>query len=1130
MNKTINIRGINRNNPITNNADGNCDEIYNLRPKGGMWQAVGRKRIDNLKFVNDAPWMQSLGGVNKSIVKYHQHKVGDTINDIFIIHAEYDGVGQTDRRIMGVWAKPTLSAEGFEAVELWRLDSSDKLVATVNDSLGIDIESIGNFLTFNLPEVTTFLWQGGEYQRTKQTEVDAPTISMKVHSQWIDLSQAELKFSDADCGQATLGGWCANNSNYLDRDERLYTAVGIKCLNTKMMNAEDLLFTQNLEDQWSPFNFCNNKFNIITDQKIKESVTAAYLAMQNLTQNYREGFVFVCSAYKLFDGTYTNFSTPVMLHLGTVGHVWGSSSINNINDIDTFFNPDKFQIYHWHMGSANDTPGSQVGFGLEGFVRRQRMQKLIFERPEMPTGLGEEYEKVVYFVSAPISMYDFSNLKTENLHINFQCSMTNSSHYLDRIDGNYVFVRGRFDTIKFKDYTVRMSLGNQMNWVSNGEVGWATTPTESSFVEAIRFHAPTTEELENLTLYKAVEFSISDNTDVGTIQQTDGGSSVYGKTVDFKSLASGEVMKAETSSTTLYKAKGLLTYNQRLHMFGVSKTFRDNLLYKNNSGIKFSFFNDLHYDDTALEQYTVGGLGIGLYFKSYSGMLDGSHKSLYDYIHHIVFTLKDDNNRYFKYVCYTYQNNAPTFVFPKDYVKYAECYIVNGSEYYKIKIDAIKSAVYDWGIFNMFSQDNGMPRFIMKDFPITPVTEEDFYQYEDNYDKWIDDSDVDAKKELYVSEQFNPIVFPPELNYRFDDEIVALGINYKEISLAQDGQYPLYVFTKKGIWSMALGTEAFYANQIPVHPDVAVSRNTLGIGGGVVYVAKDGIKVINGREVVSLSEPLRGRPSEVNVNTSLLSALGHGQNPNKLNTIYSSYMNSLGGAIKEYQDYDLFNENITLGFDRMNNELLVSNSSGSLAYLNLTKVFNFNTNQWYTRTERYYSFFHDYGCRMKTNAFGINVAGNEGVTSLTIPSALVDLTTENNSVARYQQSPAYIDAQVMIITRPMSLGNLGFKQLNHIALRGELKQNGRRLGTRNQTAVDPNNAHLGFYVFASNDGGEWHMVGGKCWKESVSQVVLERVKQSYRYIVFVLAGYVEDDFNITHIDLDGIDKLNNRQR
>ena len=1130
MNKTINIRGINRNNPITNNADGNCDEIYNLRPKVGMWQAVGRKRIDNLKFVNDAPWMQSLGGVNKSIVKYHQHKVGDTINDIFIIHAEYDGVGQTERRIMGVWAKPSFSAEGFEAVELWRLDAFEEKVATVNDSLGIDIESIGNFLTFNLPEVTTFLWQGGEYQRTKQTEVDAPTIRMKVNSQWIDLSQAKLRFSDVECGKATLGGWCANNSKYLDRDENSYTAVGCRCLNTKMMNAEDLLFTQALEQQWSPFNFCNNKFNIITDQKIKESVTAAYLAMQNLTQNYREGFVFVCSAYKLFDGTYTNFSTPVMLHLGTVGHVWGSSSINNINDIDTFFNPDKFQIYHWHMGSANDTPGSQVGFGLEGFVRRQRMQNLIFERPEIPTGLGEEYEKVVYFVSAPISMYDFSNLKTENLHINFQCSMTNSSHYLDRLDGNYVYVRGRFSTLKFKDYTVRMSLGNQMNWVSNGEVAWATTPTEASFVEAIRFHAPTTEELENLTLYKAVEFSISDNTDVGTIQQTDDGSSVYGKTVNFKSLASGEVMKAETSSTTMYKAKGLLTYNQRLHMFGVSKTFRDNLLYKQATGMTFFFFNDLHYDDTAFEQYTVGGLDIGLYHKSYNDKFDGSHKTLCYNIHHIVFTLKDDNNRYFKYVCYTYQNNNPTFVFPKDYVKYAECYIVNGSEYYKIKIDAIKSAVYDWGIFNMFSPDNGMPRFIMKDFPTTPVTEEDFYQYEGNYDKWIDDADVDAKKELFVSEQFNPIVFPPELNYRFDDEIVALGINYKEISLAQDGQYPLYVFTKKGIWSMSLGTEAFYSSQIPVHPDVAVSRNTLGIGNGVVYVAKDGIKVINGREVVSLSEPLRGRPSEVNVNTSLLSALGHGQNPNRLNSIYSSYMNSLGGAIKEYQDYDLFNENITLGFDRMNNELLVSNSSGSIAYLNLTKVFNFNTNQWYTRTERFYSFYHDYGCRMKTNAFGINVSGNEGVTSLMIPSALVDLTTENNSVARYQQSPAYIDTQVMIITRPMSLGNLGFKQLNHIALRGELKQNGRRLGTRNQTVVDPNNAHLGFYVFASNDGGEWHMVGGKCWKESVSQVVLERVKQSYRYIVFVLAGYVEDDFNITHIDLDGIDKLNNRQR
>lgn len=1139
MNKTINIRGINRNNPITNNADGNCDEIYNLRPKGGMWQAVGRKKMNNQHFSNDAIWMQSLGGLNKSIVKYHQHKVGDSINHIFIIHAEYDGVGQTDHRIMGVWAKPTSSVVPYEPVLLWSINTDPEnqgisaLYASVNNSLGIDIESIGNFLTFNLPEVTTFLWDNGEYKRTEQTSVSCPSIQVSVHSQFIDLSQSILKFSDEECGKATLGGWSANNSYWPSQDEVYKDYAGFRSLNSIMFDNDNLLFNQSIVSHWFPVDKCNNKFNAVLDKKLTQVISAAYLSMQNLTTDYREGFVFVCSAYQLFDGTYTNFSTPVMYHLGTHGKIWGFSSYQSINDIDTFFNPDKFQITTWHMGSSyvsgvGNGPNSQVGFGLEGFVRRQNMQRLIIERPSSIPTLNNEYDKIVYFVSPPISMYDFSNIKAEHLHITFKCGTTNSSSILLRLDGNYADVVGTHEGYTPQNKKIRMSLGNQMNWVSDGaSVGWATTPSDDAFKEAIEFHAPTIEELQNLTLYKAVEFSVRNSEDVGELYQTDNGE-VYGKVVNFKNLVNGEAMKAETSSTTTYKAKGLLAYNRRLHMYGVQKIFRDDITY--NDGSTFSSFNFLHYDDKIPEEYTLNNVGIGLYHKTYSDINDGNHLSMFSYVHHCVFLLKINGVEY-KYVELLSQIAGPILMFPDSRVDSVYCYTEHNGTYYKFTVGISKSSVYNLSIASLFSPKNGMSRFLSKDFPLEEVTEEEYSQYDGHYGEWVGDTSVDAPKELMVSEQSNPLIFPPELDYIFDDDIVAIGTNYKEISLAQDGQYPLYVFTKKGIWTMGLGTYSFYSTQIPVHPDIAISRNTIGIGGGVVYVAKDGIKVINGREVTSLSEPLRGNPSSATYITSLLSALGHGQNPNRLNTIYTSYMNGIGGTVKEYQDYYLFNENITLGFDRMNNELMVCNSSGDIGYSNLTKVYNFNSGSWYTRTERFYSFFHDFGCRMMSYAPAINLSGNAGVTTLIVKSSLVDLTSENNSVQREQQSPVSVDTQAMFITRPMSLGNLGFKQVYHAALRGELKQNNRTtLGTKGQTAVDANNPHLGFYIIASNDGGNWKMVGGKCWKESVTQVVLERIKQSYRYVIFVFAGYVNEEFNITHIDLDGIDKLNNRQR
>lgn len=1100
MNKTILFKGINRNNSITNNADGNCEEVMNLRPKQGRWEAVMRKKK---AYRND--WIGKLE-YSANIVKYHQHEIGDKINNIFIIHEEGNG-DASDYRVKGVWVKEV--GIDCEPVILWQIDTDVKY-ADVDSSLGIDIESVGNFLTFNLPEVTTFLWQDGEYKKTKQNELTAPKIKYNIQSRFSPSGALVNTYRYKEYG-AQIGGYSFSDDKI--HYEQSSSGVVFNSYTKAPVSAFNLQNTAVSTGKNMPLAFCNIQFTSDVNTEMQEKFGGIYKLLQEDTEDYREGFVFVCSAYEMFDGTFTNISAPIMLHLGTNGF----TDYEDEDSFDTFYNRDKVQITEYHL---NGYPSftEKFGFNITAFVRRQRQQRLIFHRPDVPDGLGKEYAKIVYFVSKPISMYDFSSLDVHHLHINRMMAVYRSKEFNNRCFYDSIPQDGMDDPM----IPVRFSLSNSMSILSVNGVPLGIKFADEELKEGLPMHLPTKEELENITFYKAVEFSIKDSDDIGE-DYIDNISRYKGKAVNFTNLIEGEILNADTSSTETYKAKGLMTYNQRLHLYGVYAKFRANI--STVSGNEFHVnIKDVVYKGYEEIPYT-GMLHSNLYYAIYENNSDNANYSLYKYLAYAKYNIEIEGVIH-SYISDLDLVSSPVLPFIDSRLKSVDIYWQGFDGYYYSTLSAFESKVYNLGFVDLWNFKRTGMEEINKDIVKIKITNEEYNYIKENAGTWITCSEVAQLNRLKVSNQSNPIIFPPELDYQFDDEIVALGNNYKEISLAQEGQYPTYVFTKKGIWAMGVGSSAFYSTQVPINPDVAVSRSTLGIGNGVVYVAKDGIKVLNGREVVSISEPLRGHISHIDDLISVRSALGLGQFPNRLNTIYKDIYGSFRIVEERVEEY-LFGPNTVLGYDRTNNEVIACDTN--YMHDDTSYVFSLNEKMWYRRSEKFYSFYRDYGCKKSDVIMNIEQNGEH---TYIIDNAVVSLCYEfNGGVPREQAGPITVDTQVFILTRPLSLGNLGFKEIYHSALRGELFQNWQtKLGTIGNLPIDPNCPHLGFYVLASNDGGTWKMVGGKIFKESVSQVVLERVKQSYRFVAFMIAGYVDEKFNITNIDLDGLDKLNNRQR
>ena len=135
-----------------------------------------------------------------------------------------------------------------------------------------------------------------------------------------------------------------------------------------------------------------------------------------------------------------------------------------------------------------------------------------------------------------------------------------------------------------------------------------------------------------------------------------------------------------------------------------------------------------------------------------------------------------------------------------------------------------------------------------------------YFSYGDKY-KDIKASDVYPEQNaINVTSQNNPINFPVEHSYAFAGAVRDIAYATEPISQTQIGQYPLYVFTDEGIFTLEQGTgTVLYSNITMINTDhIAKGISACQTRNGVAYIANSSVYILSGRNNLNISLALKG--------------------------------------------------------------------------------------------------------------------------------------------------------------------------------------------------------------------------------------------------------------------------------
>jgi len=344
-----------------------------------------------------------------------------------------------------------------------------------------------------------------------------------------------------------------------------------------------------------------------------------------------------------------------------------------------------------------------------------------------------------------------------------------------------------------------------------------------------------------------------------------------------------------------------------------------------------------------------------------------------------------------------------------------------------------------------------------------------------NIDDYVSRQIVDNNR-VQLSELRNPYYFPAKNSYQVGTgTILAVGANTEPLSTGQFGQYPLSVFTSKGIWAMEQGQgEVIFAAISPVSGDVILNKNqVISVGNGVVFTTKRGVFAISGKQVAQLSEPLEGYVNQDFTDNAQFQ--------------FSINQTTLVQLLNNISEIDALSyiAGAKVGFDKINSELYFSNPDADYSY-----VFNFESKSWHKVSRSYELFVNDY-----PNLLAINQNG------------LFDLGLQSSATSK----------SVLILSQPQPFGLPEmFKKMERLALRCTISCGSAKYFT--------------LAVYASNDLKTWQLITGGQRTGDITNILLTRSHGSAKYYIFQLSGNVSLDSNISGVEVTVAPRLEKKLR
>lgn len=114
-------------------------------------------------------------------------------------------------------------------------------------------------------------------------------------------------------------------------------------------------------------------------------------------------------------------------------------------------------------------------------------------------------------------------------------------------------------------------------------------------------------------------------------------------------------------------------------------------------------------------------------------------------------------------------------------------------------------------------------------------------------------------QKLLMSEAYNPWSFPSDNRATFNEDIITTATTTKALSAGQFGEFPLYVFTRGGIWALPISDTGALTAPSPLSRDVVISADGVTpIDQAIVYITSRGVALLTGSDCQDLSPNMSG--------------------------------------------------------------------------------------------------------------------------------------------------------------------------------------------------------------------------------------------------------------------------------
>lgn len=121
-----------------------------------------------------------------------------------------------------------------------------------------------------------------------------------------------------------------------------------------------------------------------------------------------------------------------------------------------------------------------------------------------------------------------------------------------------------------------------------------------------------------------------------------------------------------------------------------------------------------------------------------------------------------------------------------------------------------------------------------------------------------DDRTFDEANRVRLSELDSPFAYSIGQQFTFSAKVLDVVPVTIALSTGQYGQFPLYVFTEDGIWTVSLNDEGEVLATHPVSRDVAYQGSIAQLDQAIVFISRQGVMLLSGSDTSLLSPYMDG--------------------------------------------------------------------------------------------------------------------------------------------------------------------------------------------------------------------------------------------------------------------------------